>query len=71
MRVHPAATTMLGTVVDHVAALAERCQLVQRTVARVMVEMCAGEHHRCPFAYTEDVFRRPPTNTPTDAIAPV
>ncbi len=70
MRVHPAPTTMFRTVIDHVAALAERRQLMKRVVAWVMIEMSACEHHRRPFAQAQYVLRWP-TNTPTVAIAPV
>ena len=40
----PALPAMLGRVMDHVAALAERFQVRRRTVARVMIEMRAGQH---------------------------
>ena len=39
---------MLGPVVDHVAALAERCHLVERAVAGIVIEVRTGQHHRCP-----------------------
>jgi hypothetical protein len=42
MRIHPTSTAMLGAVVDHVAALAERGQLVKCAVAGVVIEVGAG-----------------------------
>jgi len=70
MRVHPTSPAMLRAVVNHVAALAERGQLVKRAVAGVMIEMRAGEHHRCPFAHMEDVLGRS-THTSTVAVTPI
>lgn len=70
MCVHPTSTAMLRTVVNHVAALADRDQRVQRAVAGVMVEMRAGQHHRRPFPDMEDVLGRP-TNTSTIAVSPI
>jgi len=68
----PALPAMLGRVVDHVAALAERFQVRWRTVARVMIEMRAGQDdvghpnlrqceaalHRNPFALVRSPARR-------------
>ncbi len=68
----PALPTMLGRVVDHVAALAERFQVRLRTVARVMIEMRAGQNdvghpdpcqcetglHRNPLALVRSPARR-------------
>lgn len=42
MSVHPASAPMLWSIVKHVASLAERRELVERTVARIMVEVRAG-----------------------------
>lgn len=70
MRVHPTSTAMLRTVVNHVAALAERCQLVKRAVAGIMIEMRAGQDHRCPFSHLKDVLSRS-TNTPAVAVTPI
>jgi len=50
VRVHPATASMLRSIVEHVAALAERCELVKRTVARIMIEVRTGQDHRCPPA---------------------
>jgi hypothetical protein len=48
MRIHPAPASMFGTVMDHVASLAERCQLVKRAVAGIMVEVSTGQYHWRP-----------------------
>ena len=41
---HPAATLMLGSVVKHVAALAERFQVPRPVVARIVVEVSGRQH---------------------------
>lgn len=69
MRVHPAPSSMLRTVMDHVAALAQRRQLVERAVAGIMVEVSAGQHHRRPGAESQDVFRGP-SHASALAVAP-
>ncbi len=69
IRVHPAPAPMLGAVVDHVTALAERGELVERAVAGIVVEMCAGQHHRRPGAVSQDVAGRP-SHPPALAITP-
>ena len=61
--------SVLGGIVEHVAALAERCELVKRTVARIMVKVRTGQDHRCPPALYQNVFRRP-SHAPAPAIAP-
>jgi len=69
VRVHPATASMLRTIVEHVAALTERCELMQRAVARIMVEVRTGQDHRCPPSLQQDVLRRP-SYAPALAIAP-
>lgn len=68
MRVQPATTAMLGSIVDHVAALAQGCQLVEGAVTGIVVEVRAGQHHFGPFASCEDVLgwasHAPPLRTP-------
>ncbi len=41
----PPAPAMLGRVVDHVAALAERGEIARRIVGRVVIEVRAGDIH--------------------------
>ena len=36
---------MLGRIVDHVAALAERAEVSRRAVARIMIEVRARQHN--------------------------
>ncbi len=77
----PALPAMLGRVVDHVAALAERFQVRRRAVPRVMIEMRAGLHdvghpdpsqceaalHRDPLALVRSPARR--VSVPPASIA--
>ncbi len=42
--VPPALPSMLGRIVDHMAALAERREIAGHAVARIVIEMRAGEH---------------------------
>jgi hypothetical protein len=41
---------MFGTVMDHVASLAKRRQVVERAVAGIMVEVSTGQYHWRPSA---------------------
>ena len=43
--VHPAPAPVFGRVMDHVAPLAERSEVARPVVARIVVEVRAGEHH--------------------------
>lgn len=61
---------MLGVVMDHVTALAERGELVERAVAGIMVQMRTGQHHRCPCAVGQDVLGWA-SHQPALAVAPV
>ncbi len=54
---------------DHVASLTERCQLVVRAVAGIMVEVSTGQYHWRPPALYQDVLCRP-SHAPASAIAP-
>lgn len=54
---------------DHVAALAKRCEPVQRTVTGVMVEMRTGQDDRRPAAFRENVLHGAP-HAPPLAVAP-
>jgi hypothetical protein len=44
-RVPPALPAMLGRIVEHVAALAQRGEIARHVVPRIMIEMRAGQHH--------------------------
>ena len=70
MRVQPATTAMLGRIVDHVAALAQSCQLVEGAVAWIVVEVGAGQHHLGPLAACQDILGRA-TYAPTLRTPPV
>ena len=70
VRVHPAPAPVLRAVVEHVAALAERRELVEGTVARIMVEVRAGQYNRRPSPLQQNVFPRP-SHASTLAVAPV
>jgi len=70
MCVQPTTTAMLGRIVDHVAALAQGCQLVEGAIAWIVVEVCAGQHHFGPPALGQDVFRWTSHSSPSGA-APV
>lgn len=58
MSVHPASAPMLRTVMEYVATLTQRRELVERAVTRIMVEVRAGQHHRRPSTLRQDVFCR-------------
>ena len=66
MRVHPSPAPMLGRIVDHVAALAERRQLVEGAVAvaGIVVEVGTGQHHGGPPAAGEQIVRPSPHAPP-------
>lgn len=70
MCVHPAPAPMLWPIVEHVASLAERRELVQRTVAGIMIEVCAGQYNRRPSPLQQNVLRRP-SHASTLTVAPV
>ena len=42
MRVHPTPASVLRAIVEHVATLAQRRELMERAVTRIMVEVRAG-----------------------------
>lgn len=61
---------MLGSVVDHVAALAERGEIARRVVGRIVIEMRARDiHARDPHDRRDVRFGR--SNPPPTAIAPL
>ena len=45
VRVPPPGAAVLGRVVEHVAALAERGEVAEAVAARIVLEMAAGQHH--------------------------
>jgi len=77
----PALPAMLGRIVDHVAALAERLQVRRRAVARVMIEVrasqddvghpdprqCEAALHRNPLALVRSPAQR--ISVPPSSIA--
>ena len=72
--VPPALPAMFGRVVEHVAALAQGGQIGGHVVARIMVEMRAGEHHigRADAAQFEAIAHRDPSparGSPAGCIA--
>ena len=69
MRIHPAPAPMFRAIVDHVTPLAQCRQLVERAVARVVVKVRTGQHHRRPRTVHQDVLCRP-SHASTLAIAP-
>lgn len=68
MRIQPATTAMLGRIVDHVAALAQGCQLIEGAVTGIVVEVRAGQHHLGPLAANKNILGwttyAPPLRTP-------
>jgi hypothetical protein len=63
------APTVLGAVVEQMAALAERAQVAGPRVARVVVEMGGGEHHAGLLEVAILAVGRP-SDCPAPAIAP-
>ena len=55
---------------DHVAALAKGGKLVKGAIARVVVEVRTGQHHRCPPALDQDILGWP-SYPSAAAVAPV
>ena len=56
--VQPAPTPVLGCVVDHVAALAQRGEIVRLAVGRIVIEVSAGEHHAGGPGDSDDIVAR-------------
>jgi len=69
MGVHPAPSTMLRSIMNHVAALAERRHPVECAVARIMIKVGTGQHHRRPGTVRQNILRGP-SYAPPLAIAP-
>lgn len=67
----PALPAMLGRIVEHVTSLTQRGQVRRRVVARIMVEMRAGEHDKGrPHARERDALAHPDPPTATAPPAP-
>ena len=61
---------MLGRVVQHVAALAERCQILWLIVGRIMIEVSTGEDDIGRSAHLLDDTIGTPTQPPALAVSP-
>lgn len=60
---------MLRAIVEDVATLAQRRELVERAIARIMVEVCAGQYHGRPGTILQNILSRPP-HAPSSTAAP-
>jgi hypothetical protein len=69
MGVHPTPAAVFRAIVEHVAALAQRRQLMERAVTGVVVEVRAGQYHRRPSTVYQNVLGRP-SHAATLPVAP-